>query len=817
MKFNQRTKSTPNKFQIRFPSQNLILFQPDLCFREGMRLNMAKVAKETEKTFEENLKYIGLNLDKLPTFLKKYEGLNFRPSNSYDDAVYKVYKYVNIKEIEILITPENRLTDIKQRYKLSSPICEYLDSESEENIEKFAKFIKLVTTMNIPRIEEIAKEQEELNEKIPFEVKYPNNFIWQIYYSDYAKKYFMLVPTEEQDNNALFYLLKEQIANIRARKPRYIFTPISYMEYTGGFLSKSEIDDIENYLWYFTKDWPNIYEIFDKDNNLFIKIVGQTNIYEKMQTTYSITLYTKEEAVELYKLLKAMFILATGAREEYNFVTKLNKDGKIEFWSNNTKIEYSKLADFIKVEYVDKIDKLKYEEKEKKELKRKLDKFKLIIEDLTQEYLLRQKQIATFLECKKTFFGRVKYFFKKKKDEKIIKKPEKRVVNEEKKDETLESLYELKEQYTIEDLINICTKLEEVKKENTNLTLDLKAFETKEEILSKKNDNADLYIKEIDKHKKSIFEFWKFTSKDEMQTLAEAEEEEKNEKTKMKRFFDYDADMEELGKKMDELQRRKLSKNETDAMFAIRYVPNSFKELDVNEEEENAETNELEENKKTRGRKKKVSTATEEDLKRLQQDYQKDIEIRNAKDFDIVGGLIEDKTKIKAIDNQKHREIEKDKYKVLNINMDTDIEAYKENINGYLKLIKEALNKIQAPYDMSVYCVNNKKSIEGMHIFDINPKNAIEQELRSKKEKIQLCKINIKENTPAVFYTNIIFYDNFNKTLPLGMNLSTEVLLDTNKLKLKFLKEESFFVNYKVNEFDFNTKEIVVYEYDVGE
>ena len=74
-----------------------------------------------------------------------------------------------------------------------------------------------------------------------------------------------------------------------------------------------------------------------------------------------------------------------------------------------------------------------------------------------------------------------------------------------------------------------------------------------------------------------------------------------------------------------------------------------------------------------------------------------------------------------------------------------------------------------------------------MHIFDINPKSAIEQELRSKKEKVQLCKINIKENTPAVFYTNIMFYDNFNKTLPLGMDLSTEVLLDTNKLNLKFV------------------------------
>lgn len=772
---------------------------------------MAKITKETEKTFEENLKYIGLNLNKIPTFLKKYEGLNFRPSKSYDETIYKVYKYVNIKEIEILITPENRITDIKQRYKLASPICEYLDSEKEENIEKFAKFMKLVTTINKDRIEEITKEQEELNDKIPFEVKYPNNFIWQIYYSDYAKKYFMLVATEEQDNNALFYLLKEQIANVRARKPRYIFVPISHMEYTGEFLSKSEIDDIENYLWYFTKEWPNIYEVFDKDNNMFIKIVGETNIYEKMRTTYSITLDTKEKAVELYKLLKAMFILATGAREEYKFVTKLNSDGEIEFWQNNTKLEYAKLSEYIKLEYLDKIDKLKYEEKEKKELKRKLAKFKNIIEDLTQEYLLRQKQIATFLECKKTFFGRVRYFFKKKKnEEKIIKKPEKREQVEEKKDETLESLYALKEQYTIEDLINICTKLEEVKKENTNLTLDLKAIETKEEILSKKLDNAELYIKEIDKHKKSIFEFWKFTSKDEMQTLAEADEQEENEKTRMKKYFDYDADLENLGIKMDELQRRKLSKNETDAMFAIKYVPNSFSEVEKNENIE--EDLEEQEDKKT---KKKKETALEKDLNELKKEYQNDIEIINAKDFDIFGGLVEDKTKIKAINNVKHREIEKDKYKVLNVNLDTDIEAYKESINSYLKLIKEALNKISSPYDMSVYALNTKKSIDGIHIFDINPKNAIERELRSKKSKLILCKINIKENTPAVFYTNIMFYDNFNKTLPVGMNLSTEILLDTNKLNLKFVKEDSFYVNYKMDEFDFNTKEIVVYEYEV--
>ena len=772
---------------------------------------MAKTTKESEKTFEKNLKFIGLNLDKIPTFLKQNDSLNFRPSKSYDETVYKVYKYVNIKNIEILITPSDRLTDLKERYKLSSPLYEYLDSKKKENIEKFTTFMKLLSTLNKNRIEEISKEQEILNDKIPYEIKYPNNYIWQIYYSDYAKKYFMLVPTNEQDNNALFYLLKEQLANTRSRKGKYIFVPISHMEYSGNFLTKSEIADMENYLWYFTKEWPNIYEVYDKQDNMFIKIVGITNVYEKMKSTYSISLETKKEAQELYKLLKAIFILATGAKEEYKFTTKINENGEIEFWHNNTKIEYKNLSEYIKLEYLDKIDQLKKEEKDKKELKRKLNKFKLVIEDLTQEYLLRQKQIATFLECKKTFLGRVRYFFKKKNDVKVSRKPLKEERKEEEKDKILEALYELKKQFTIEDLISICTKLEEVKKENTNLTLDLKAIETKKDILSKKNDNAELYIKEIDKHKKSIFEFWKFTKKDEMQSLNEAIEQDNDDKAKMKKYFDYEEDLDKLGIKMDELQRRKLSKNETDAIFAIKQVPESFKEL---EKEKETDIEIYKEQEETKKKKSKKATALEKDLDKLKQEYEKDIEIINAKDFDIFGGLIEDKTKVKTINNVKHREIEKDKYKVLNINMDTDIKVYTENLEEYMKLIKEALNKIQSPYDMSIYGITNKKSVEGINIFNINPQNAIEGELKSRKTKLTLCKINIKENTPAVFYTNIMFYDNFNKTLPVGMNLSTEVLIDVNKLKLNPVKEEEFYINYKENEFDYSTKQIQVYEYE---
>ena len=675
----------------------------------------------------------------------------------------------------------------------------------------------MLMTLDKDKIEELGKEQEMLNERIPYEVKYSNNFVWQIYYSDYAKKYFMLVPTNEQDNNAFFYLLKEQIANKRSKKGKFIFAPVSHMEYSGDFLKKSEIADIENYLWYFTKEWPNVYEIYDKDNNMFIKIVGITNVYEKIKSIYSIELDTKQKALDFYKLLKAMFILATGAKEEYQFSVKIGQEGNIEIWQNNTKINYEELPNYIRLEYLDKIDKLKYEEKEQKELKRKLNKFKLIIEDMTEEYLLRQRQIATFLECKKTFFGKVKYFFKKKKDSQPLIKPIKQKEEEKpQKDESLEELYNLKQQYTIEDLINICTKLEEVKKNNTNLNFDINAMETKKEVLSKKIDNADLYIKEIDKHKKSIFEFWKFTSKDEVQTLSEADDIEEKEKTKLEKFFDYNSDMEELGNIIDELQRRKLSKNETDAIFALKQVPDSFKELEKEKDSDieiYVEKTE-EEIKKVKSRTKKTNPL-EKDLKNLKQEYEDDIEIINSKDFDIFGNMIEDKTKVKEINNVKHREIEKDKYKVLNINLETDIKNYTENLEGYLSYIREALNKIKSPYNMSVYCKNNKKGIDGIHIFNMNPKEIINDEIKNKKDKIILCRLNIKENTPAIFYSNIIFYDNFNKTLPVGMNLSSEVLIDVNKIDIEFTKEINFYINYAVDEFEIGTKEIKVYEYNV--
>ncbi len=754
--------------------------------------------KENEDIIEKKLEYIGLDLNNLPDFLKQYEPLNFRPLKSYDDIIYKVYRYIDIDNIEILITPTDRLTELQEKYKLAAPIGAYLDSESEENIEKFTTFLKMVSNMDEEKIEAIEEEQNLLKEQIPYRVKYTNHYVWQIYYSDAKKKYFMLVPTNEQDNNALFYLLKKKIANQEKNEKEVIFAPITHLEYSGKFLTKAKISDIENYLWYFTKEWPSVYEVYNRDNIMNLHIIGTTEVYEKTKSQYRIIIDSKEKAIKFYKLLKAMFILATGVPDVYQFTCKIEEDGSIGFYQHQTKLEYENLSQFINTEFNNKKEKINQELSEKRKLEKRLKRFNSLVEELTKDYLSRQKQIATFLECKKTFFGRVKYFFKKKKDNPASDKKEILKEKEDKQEtEEINNIYDEKQQYTIEDLINICMNLQNKEKENTNLNLDIKAIETKKDVLTKKIENADMYIKEIESHKKSIFEFWKYTSKDEVQTLHEGEEKEEK-KEKIGKYFNYETDLEDLGKTIDEIQRRKLSKNETDAILAVQFAPKSIAEL---EKEKNDEKYVINEN------------IIQKELEALKKEYEANLEYINIKDIDLFGALSEDKTQVKMINNQNHREIEKDKFKILNINLETTLEDYIDTIKHYVGLIAEASNKITIPYNMSVYKISNKKKLEGIEIFNINPKNELQKIEEIKKDKVILCRINMKENMPMLFYSNIIFYDNFNQTLPIGIDLSSEVLLNLRKIKLNDSKEESFYINYLIDEFKIQTVQIQVYEY----
>ena len=74
----------------------------------------------TNENIVNNLKYLGLDLEKLPNSIKEFEPLDYRPSKLNDEHNYKVYKYVDIKDIKILLTPTNRLCDVSEKYRESS-------------------------------------------------------------------------------------------------------------------------------------------------------------------------------------------------------------------------------------------------------------------------------------------------------------------------------------------------------------------------------------------------------------------------------------------------------------------------------------------------------------------------------------------------------------------------------------------------------------------------------------------------------------------------------------------------------------------------
>ena len=94
----------------------------------------------------------------------------------------------------------------------------------------------------------------------------------------------------------------------------------------------------------------------------------------------------------------------------------------------------------------------------------------------------------------------------------------------------------------------------------------------------------------------------------------------------------------------------------------------------------------------------------------------------------------------------------------------------------------------------------------------------IEEKLKDTVNSINLYKININGIINAIPFTNIIFYDNQNKTLPEGQDLSTNILVDITKLNLSLTGKTKFKIveaeNPKDDFSDISIKTINVFEFD---
>ena len=298
--------------------------------------------------------------------------------------------------------------------------------------------------------------------------------------------------------------------------------------------------------------------------------------------------------------------------------------------------------------------------------------------------------------------------------------------------------------------------------------MDINALKLKNKNLKKKIENASNYIEEIDKHKRSIFEFWKYSNKDAVASLDEGEEEEFNIK-KIEKVFNFEDDFEKFGTEADKLQRNKLTDSELESIFisTTDLLP-LLNRMNL----KIAENREISEQlKKIKQGKEKVEEIEEDD-----------------ESFNIFGRIKQANNKERTMGNKTHREQPRDKVEILEVKKETKGVELKRHLEKVLKDIKSALKKNTLSEDMYVYKASSEElELNTIEDVSLNSEYELNQILKNDKirGKIYLYKIRLPKGTNYVAFSNIIFYDNKNMTLPVGMNLSSKILVDLSELNIE--------------------------------
>ena len=108
------------------------------------------------------------------------------------------------------------------------------------------------------------------------------------------------------------------------------------------------------------------------------------------------------------------------------------------------------------------------------------------------------------------------------------------------------------------------------------------------------------------------------------------------------------------------------------------------------------------------------------------------------------------------------------------------------------------------------------------NIFNLNPEKEIENALMSTESgKVNLYKMNFEKNVRAIAFSNCVYYDNQNKTLPVGMDKDTRILVKILDTDISLESKKVIRVGRLEDENDIASKLIIktinVLEYSVKE
>ena len=143
----------------------------------------------------------------------------------------------------------------------------------------------------------------------------------------------------------------------------------------------------------------------------------------------------------------------------------------------------------------------------------------------------------------------------------------------------------------------------------------------------------------------------------------------------------------------------------------------------------------------------------------------------------------------------------------------------------------EGSNTLVNIYNQTDLKINNMRkmglyNIDGVNIpkkesYIIGSYGKAQEKSKGKNSPVGHWEISgyIKENMPMVFYTNILYYNNFNETLPVGMDVTDKVIINGSKFNfvpknmLTFNITKDFEENEVIDKP--NVKNIILCEYDL--
>ena len=428
---------------------------------------------------------------------------NIKQEAILENNMKKVYKYIPISKIDVMVTNHSRNDKIKDKLRDAMPIIKYIYSKEFKDFDK-VRLEYLLKDYDNQKYREIDNLQKQLLEKEPFKITYEEDIFYEIYYMKEENRYILLICTEDIVFKEIQYILQKKAEYYISRKEEYIYSGIVNLEYSENFLYNEEIEELEDILWYFTKSWPITYELYNNKNEYSIEIVGDFEIYNGLISPYRISLKNKNKAAEYLKLAKALMTLEKDTNKYLKFQTIISEKDGLEFKYNDNNIILKDIPDFLLVNYVKLYEEtmIYIDENMAKELKFK----RLTEEKLKKEEKLNdlQNYITTFLDSKKTFFGKFRYFLGKdplkqleQKEKELENKKKKENIseknnislddNEEKKLREIErkEIQELKEKLnlkrdfcTIEEYIYLYKEYEKQNKKLKSYLKDIRSFRT---------------------------------------------------------------------------------------------------------------------------------------------------------------------------------------------------------------------------------------------------------------------------------------------------------------------------------------------------